>query len=211
VIWTREFLELAEFDPGARTGPNVVSSCRADAIAWMDQHQMWGKPSKECYALVVSQRDSGEMPESTARDWVKWYRGLQKNPAALRACGDVVELPGLIVVTGKERTPCTTLDQGRRIRERWVCQQSQPQILAVRKSLKGQHLVQMRRGIVMPWGDYQVFDPLSGQHTRCSGRAETLAVSDQVAARLRQRAERRSGIYKQLHDAEGFYALERIE
>jgi len=183
---TRQLLDLPE-----------LGACQ-DGKDWMEANQMWGEQYRVARAELIRQRDAGEMDKAVANDWLVWWRRIERNAAVLRAGGEVLSDEYYAVVGPQKRYTGLSLAKAKALR-------------ALVRSVGGEQLVPCgKRALILPGYTYQVFNPLTGKHTRVIGRQDTLAAIDDVRSSLRTRAERRYRLYRILVDVEGLQALEPV-
>jgi len=178
---------------------------------WMEANQMWSKQYRVVRAELARQRDAGEMDAETANEWLAWWRRLERNAAALRAGGEVLSDESYAVVGPQERYTGLSLARAESLRARLVKAESIVSVLRVVRSAGGEQLVPcVKRALILPGYTYQIFNPLTGKHTRVIGRQDTLAAIEDVRSSLRARAERRYKLCRILVDVEGLQALEPV-
>jgi len=196
---TRQLLDLPEFDTWQ------------DGKDWMETNQMLGEQYRAVRAELARQRDAGEKDAETANDWLVWLRRIERSAAVLRAGGEVQSDEYYAVIGPQKRYTGLSLAKAESLRARLIKAESIVSVLRVVRSASGEQLVPCgKRALILPGYTYQVFNPLTGKHTRVIGRQDTLAVIDDVRSSLRTRAERRYKLYRILVDVEGLQALERV-
>jgi len=196
---TRQLLDLPE-----------LGTCQ-DGKDWMEANQMWGEQYRVVRAELTRQRDAGEMDKAVANDWLVWLRRIERNAAVLRAGGEVQSDEYYAVVGPQKRYTGLSLTQAEALLARLIKEETAVSVQRVVRSAGGERLVPCgKHALLLPGYTYQVFNPLTGTHTRVDGRQDTLATIDDVRSSLRTRAERRYKLYRILVDAEGLQALEPV-